>query len=370
MPRFYVPRRIVFGKGSARHMASFVHGKTMLITGRRTWAAIEDYVNEYVRNYTLHIYERSTPTGEPSEADVERLAAAMRETEPETLLAIGGGSVIDSVKAAWVFYEHPEITWKEVYAGKIPPLRSKARLVAVETTSGTGTGISPAGVVTGRDHVKRGVAHEELIPDAAVYDVNFTVSMSRETAIYSGMDALTHALEAHTSRIDNPPADTLAAEAVKIVLESIESSAEGDEEARERMHTANMMAAMAFSNARLGICHAVAHQIGGRFNVPHGLINGVLLPYSVLFNREATEKYDALERYLGLEKGTLHSVLLNLNEALGIPTDLQFLGEKLMEMLPTIAEGSAASSLMKVNPRQAGAKEIEDFLRMAWDGIR
>ena len=184
------------------------------------------------------------------------------------------------------------------------------------------------------------------------------------------MDALTHALEAYTSRIENPPADTLAAESVKIILDSMESSAEGDQEARERMHTANMMAAMAFSNARLGICHAVAHQIGGRFNVPHGLINGVLLPYSVVFNREATERYEALERYLGLEKGTLHSALLDLNESLGIPTDLRFLGEKFMDMISTIAEGSAASSLMKVNPRQADVKEIEDFLRMAWNGIR
>lgn len=358
--QFYTPRNIEFGRGSIEKLQRYVDGRAIIITGKNTWGSVKDFVN---MDYPVHIFTRTSSTGEPTERDIENLAKVLINEEPQTIIAIGGGSVIDATKLAWIFYEHPEITWNEIYSYKIPPLRRKSKIIAAETTSGTGTGISAAAVVIDQNRIKRGIVSEQLIVDASAYDPNLVLSMSRNTAIYSGMDALTHAIEAYISKINNIPADTLALKAIELIYRNLPESADGDERARELVHYGNMLAAMGFTNARLGLCHAAAHPIGGRFDIEHGKINAILLPYVVRVNEKCTSRIKDIARVMGVDD--VAQALLTMNEEFDIPVTIDFVPE---DHLESIASEIEKSALMRVNPCSMSREDILEFLRMAHRG--
>lgn len=326
MFRLYTPGRILFGHGTFEKAL----GDCDLIV---VSPSIKTKILQRMKKEVEIIeFKRSSKTGEPLERDVHNLKDSLEETKPKVVAAVGGGSVIDATKLALVLMYNRNIDLKNMYIKGVPNTKRKTSLIGVETTAGTGTGISAAAVVIDENSVKHGLVGEALICDRAIYDPSLVISMSRETAAYSGMDALTHAIEAYTSTIENMPADTMALKAVELAGKNIVKAVNGDEKSREMMHYANMMAAIGFANSRLGICHALSHKIGGRFNIPHGKINAMLLPHIISFNSTATNRYNDIARVLGLK--TPQDVVewvKKINKETGIPS-LATLGEKFYEM--------------------------------------
>ncbi len=357
MLRLYTPGRILFGHGTFERAL----GDCDLIV---VSPSIKTKIMQRIeKDAEIIEFKRSSKTGEPLEQDVYNLKDVLEELESKSVAAVGGGSVIDATKLALVLMFSNGIDLKTMYARGVPNIKRKIDLIGVETTAGTGTGISAAAVVIDDEKVKHGLVGEALICDKAIYDPSLVISMSRETAAYSGMDALTHAIEAYTSTIENMPADTMALKAVELAGKNIVKAVSGDEKSREMMHYANMMAAIGFANSRLGICHALSHKIGGRFNIPHGKINAMLLPHIISFNSTVTNRYNDIAYVLGLKTSQdVVEWIEKINKEIGIPS-LATLGEKFYEMIPQIARETESDGLMRTNPRKAKAEEIEKFLK-------
>ncbi len=348
--QFLTPNRVIFGREGAKELEKHVKGKTVIVSGENTWKNVKNYVNLEAE---VIIFKRN---GEPAEEDVEKLAEEIKEAKPDSIVAIGGGSVIDAAKIARVIYEHKP-TWEDMYSGKIEPMRST--FVAVESTSGTGTGVSAAAVVK-RGEYKAGVVSSHIIPHVAIYDPDLVRSMPREVAIYTGMDALTHAIEAYTSNVENIVSDTLALKAIELIYRNLPVSVNGDKNARELVHYGNMLAGMGFTNSRLGLCHAAAHWIGGIYEVEHGKINAILLPYVVRLNEKYTDKFKEITRVMGVEDVALS--IMNLNRELGIPTSFQF------RDIDSLSERIAGDRLMNFNPKKFNREEVKKFLIAVEEG--
>ena len=350
--KFFTPKKIFFGWNSVENLKS-LDGRIVIVSGPSLWNNVEDFVPF---EGEVYLAEREDITGEPVEEDVEKVSKFLNEKKPDIIVAIGGGSVIDIAKLAWVFYENSNIEWKDIYSRKIPKLRKKAIFIAIETTSGTGTGISAAAVVTDKNGLKHGIVSDELIPDISVYDPNFVMSMPKRTVIYSGMDALTHAIESYVSRINNVAADTMALKAVELIFKNLQNSVMGDENSRAQVHYGNMLAAIGFTNSRLGLCHAASHKIGGRYKIEHGKINAILLPYFIIATRKYTRKYEDIERMLKIE--SLEYEIFELNESFNIPRTFP----PLMDMIEAISMEIEKDPLMKTNPGKMSREEIKEFL--------
>ncbi len=350
--KFHTPREIYFGWESAKNLSK-IKKRAVIMTGTNVWKYVQDFIP-----LNASVYEMKHAHGEPVEEDVIRAFEFLSEEKPEWIVAIGGGSVIDTAKLAWIWYEQPKISWREIYELRIPTLREKARFAAMETTSGTGTGISAAAVVTDKRGIKHGIVSQEIIPDMAIYDPDMVMSMPRNTVIYSGMDALTHAIESYVSKVDNIPADTMSLKAVELIFNHLKSSLDGDLEARELVHYGNMMAAMGFTNSRLGLCHAASHRIGGRYGIEHGKLNAILLPHFIRSTERYTRRYEDIERMLKIED--LAHAIEELNRDFGIPSTLPEIENKINELAHEIYE----EPLMKTNPGNMNVKEIEEFLKM------
>ncbi len=352
---FLTPGKVHFGWNSVDNLKK-IKKNAVIVTGKHLWPEVSDFVPLNARVYEL---SRSSKTGEPHEEDIEKVAEFLEENQPKWVIAVGGGSVIDSTKLAKVFYEYPELEWSEIYAGRIPELHNKARLIAIETTSGTGTGISAAAVVTDKNSLKHGIVSPDFIPDISIYDPNFVMSMSEQILIHSGMDALAHAIEAYISKVDNIPADTLALKAIELIFSNIQKSREGMEDAREIMHYGNMLAAIGFTNSRLTLCHAAAHKIGGRYDIKHGKIVAILLPHFIRATYGYTRRYEDIEKMLRIDN--LSHAIEELNENFGIPQTFPAMrGE-----IEKIAKQIMLDPLMRYNPGRMNIEDILKFLKNA-----
>ncbi|NPA74627.1 MAG: iron-containing alcohol dehydrogenase [Euryarchaeota archaeon] len=349
---FRTPKDVYFGWNSVKNLANL--NNVAIITGAHVWKEVSDFVPVDGAVYEMN---RTTPTGEPIMEDIDRIAEFLAEEKPEWIIAVGGGSVIDSAKLAWVFYEDPSTTWEKILQLSIPALRRRAKFAAVETSSGTGTGISAAAVVIDKDGLKHGIVSPELVPDIAVYDPDFVMSMPDRVVINSGMDALSHAIEAYVSKIDNLPADTLALKAIELIFENIKHSREREPDARANMHYANMMAAMGFANSRLGLCHAASHKIGGRYGIEHGKLNAILLPHFIRATRSYTRRYEIIERAIHIED--IADAIEELNRDFGIPAHLP----QIQKDIDKIADEIMRDALMRYNPGKMSREEIIAFLR-------
>jgi len=362
--RFNTPKRICFGAGCSKMIK-----KGIVVVSPSVYKKFKCAVEKIDEDPI--VFKRSSPAGEPEEKDVLKLAGQLggrlrlAKQKDLSVVSIGGGSVIDGTKLALQFTSNPELTFEKLYSGGhfVPP---RVKLIAVETTSGTGTGVTAVAVVIRKDKLKRGLFSFHLIPAEAYYDPDLTATVPLPALANAGMDALTHAVESYTSRIHNVAADTVSLKAVELIGKNLPTAFKGDAAAREHVHYGNMLAGMVFSNARLGICHALAHLIGARFNVAHGRINAMLLPAVVDFNLEATYRFEAVASALNISREKLSSRISYMNKEMGIQTSLSCLGGEFKKMIPRIAEEAAVSSLMPANPRQAGPSEIQQMLEKAY----
>lgn len=313
---------------------------------------------------------------DPSFKTVQKGAEKMLEFEPDWIIAIGGGSVMDAAKAMWILYEHPEIDNIHGIKSPIPKLRKKAKMVNIPTTSGTGSEVSRSVVITDTDQqVKVGIGDMEMMPDIAILEPKYTKSLPKGMTAATGMDALTHAIEARVSRRANILGDMLADGAIQLIFDSILTAYNEPDnlKARENMLVASMISGISFTNVSLGIVHSIAHAIGGKFGVAHGVANAVILPYVIDFNSQderAKEIYDKVAT--DLDKGqSLTDLILDYNKKLGIPDNLQDLiknDDKFEKLLDELVELAIADGCTKTNPIIPDAEEFKALIQECYYG--
>lgn len=384
MARFTIPRDIYFGRGALGELRALQGRKrAFLVTGGSAMQkhGFLDRISDYLRSLgcELHLFEGVEP--DPSVETVLRGAAEMRAFEPDVIVALGGGSPMDAAKAMWVFYEYPERTFEGLKNPfTLPKLRQKAIFVAIPSTSGSASEVTAFSVITDYEtRVKYPLADFEITPDIAILDPELAEAMPPELAAHTGLDALTHALEALVATNRSPFTDPLALEAVSLIFDHLRDSCAGDAEAREGMHIAQCLAGLAFSNALLGITHSLAHKVGAQFELSHGCCNAVLLPYVIRYNaRDVAPLYALAARRLGLPGGTdkqltdsLISAIARLAADVGVKPDFQSYGvpeERFLEKRAFIAKEASLDPCTLSNPRHADADELAELLTCAYYG--
>lgn len=383
MNRFTLPRDLYFGKGSMEVLKSLKGKKAAVVVGGGSMKRFGflDTVEEYLKEAGMEIQIIDGVEPDPSVETVMKGAKLMLEFCPDWIVSIGGGSPIDAAKAMWVFYEHPEAKFEDIAKPfNIPELRNKARFVAIPSTSGTATEVTAFAVITDyKEGIKYPMADFEITPDIAILDPEIAYKMPEKLTAYTGIDALTHATEAFTASQASDFSDPLALKSIKMIKENLEASYKGDETARDKMHIAQCLAGMAFSNALLGISHSMAHKTGAVFGIPHGCANGIYLPYVIQYNRKNAEsKYAEIARYIGLEGNNdqeLCDAYINyirtLSEKLNIPATLKEYGVDesfFNENLERISKNAALDACTGSNPRETKAEDFEQIFTAAYYG--
>ncbi|WP_457741851.1 iron-containing alcohol dehydrogenase [Thermococcus sp.] len=376
---FWLKTRIVEGKGSLERLKKEANGHERVLILASNSMKRRGFLREaedYVRDAGAEVLSIAGLPAEPSVETVEELLPKVREFEPDLLVALGGGSVIDTTKALKVFYDAPEIKFEEIafmdrFSKPKPVPKLKTKLIAIPSTSGAGSEVSGASVLK-KEGIKYNIVTPEIAPDVAILDPRLPMTMPKEVARNSGLDVLVHGIEAYTTKVANDFSDAMAIKAIKTVFTYLEMSLEGDEKAREKMHYASTMAGIAFLNARLGLCHAMSHKAA--WLGPHGLLNAIFLPYVMEFNASrsdyARKRYDEIARELNLKDWReLIKAVRELNERTGIPKLSELVDEEtLMARLDEMAEKAYRDGLVFFNPVEPKPEEIKELYLKAYRG--
>ena len=399
MFRFTLPRDIYCGHGAIDELSLLKgHKKAFICTGGHSMRAggFLQKTEKALKDAGLATYTLEGITPDPSIEEVQKGAKLMEEFQPDVIVAIGGGSPIDAAKAMWVFYEYPNLTFDEIKKPfSLPPLRQKAIFVAIPSTSGTATEVTAFSVITDYSTgIKYPLADFNLTPDLAILDLDIPSTMPKKLTAHTGMDALTHATEAYVSKFANGFTEPLSKQAVSDIFDNIVESYHGDKEARGKMHIAQCLAGMAFSNALLGIVHSMAHKTGAAFadygaHIIHGAANAMYLPKVIAFNAkdpEAKKRYGVIADEMKLGGANddekvqlLIAYLRGMNDALNIPHCIQHYGpdsypaeqgfvpeDVFLQRLPEIAKNAIADACTGSNPRQPSQEEMEKLLKCCY----
>ena len=411
MQWFKVPDKIYFEHNSIQYLEKMPNITRAFIVTDPGMVSLGyvDKILYYLRKRTEHVHCEifSDVEPDPSIETVKRGAQMMDEFKPDVIIALGGGSAMDAAKGMWLFYEHPDVDFNSLRlrfldirkrAFKFPKMGNKAQLVAIPTTSGTGSEVTSFAVITDKkNNMKYPLADYELTPNIAIIDPQFVMSLPKSATADTGLDVLTHALEAYVSVMASDYTDGLAMKAIQLVFKYLprayKNGAE-DAEAREKMHNASCMAGMAFTNAFLGLNHSIAHKIGGEYHVPHGRANAVLLPHVIKYNASipskfvsfpkykkfiADEKYAEIAAFLGLpakttEEGvqSLINAVIDLMKEVNEPLSFSECGideETYMRNIPDIANKAFEDQCTTANPKLPLVKEIEQIMIDAYKGV-
>ncbi|MDK0661278.1 iron-containing alcohol dehydrogenase [Clostridium perfringens] len=383
MARFTLPRDIYHGKDSLEVLKSLEGKKAFIVIGGGSMKRFGflDKVLSYLKeaNMETKVFEGVEP--DPSVETVMKGAKEMEEFNPDWIVSIGGGSPIDAAKAMWIFYEYPDFTFeKAIVPFGLPKLRRKAKFVAIPSTSGTATEVTAFSVITDyKAKIKYPLADFEITPDIAIVDPSLAETMPEKLVAHTGMDALTHAIEAYTASLRSNFTDPLALKAIEMVNMHLVNSYKGDMEARGEMHEAQCLAGMAFSNALLGIVHSMAHKVGAVFHIPHGCANAIFLPYVIKYNRKACEdRYANIARHIGLKgesERELTDALIDLinkfNKELNIPSSMKEYGideNDFKANLKFIAHNAVLDPCTGSNPREINDETMEKLYTCAYYG--
>lgn len=388
MKWFRIPRDVMFGSGSISYLEQLKGERAVIVTGGNSMkvSGFLDRAIQLVKKtgMTIEIIDGVEP--DPSVSKVLEGKALMQQFNPDWIVAIGGGSAIDAAKAMWVLYEHPQLSFDDIIAPfSIPELRTKARFVAIPSTSGTGTEVTCASVITDYDtpnKIKYPLLSYEITPDVAILDPDLTLSMPPHITAHTGLDALTHAVEAYVSTASNHFTQPIALEAIQLIFKYLPIAYEDGQniEAREKLHYAQCLAGMAFSNSFLGITHSIAHKVGAQFSIAHGLANAILMPYVINFNASAASKnYAKIAQCIGITEPNeqlatqkLIQAIKTLNRKLQIPASLFEAGVN-EEFFHTVLDATAKNSLEDpctgCNPRTPVVSDIKEVLLQAFKGL-
>ena len=400
MARFTLPRDLYHGKGSLEALKAFKGSKAMICVGGGSMKRFGflDKAEAYLKEAGMEVRIFDGIEPDPSVETVMRGAQAMLEFEPDWIVAIGGGSPIDAAKAMWIKYEYPDCTFEDMCkVFGIPELRKKAHFCAVSSTSGTATEVTAFSIITDYSKgIKYPIADFEITPDVAIVDPELAETRPQKLVAHTGMDAMTHAVEAYVSTANCDYTDPLAIHAIEMIMNDLVPSYNGDMEARDRMHNAQCLAGMAFSNALLGIVHSMAHKTGAVFadygaHIIHGAANAMYLPKVIAFNAKdetAKKRYGVIVDYMGIapkeasdddKVAALIAYLRKMNDDLNIPhciknygvdsypTEQGFVPEEVfLERLHDIAVNAIADACTGSNPRQPSVEEMEKLLKCCY----
>ena len=400
MGRFTNPRDLYFGEGARHEVRNFKGERAMIVTGGGSMrrGGFLDELEADLRSAGMDVQLFEGVESDPSVETVMRGAEAMAAFQPDWIVAIGGGSPIDAAKAMWIKYEYPECTFEDMCkVFGIPELRRKAHFCAVSSTSGTATEVTAFSIITDYEKgIKYPIADFEITLDVAIVDPELAETMPKKLVAHTGMDAMTHAIEAYVSTANSDYTDPLAIHAIEMIMKELVPSYNGDMTARDHMHDAQCLAGMAFSNALLGIVHSMAHKTGAIFadygaHIIHGAANAMYLPKVIAFNaKDATAKkrYGVIVDYMGIaDKGDSDDVkvekliafLRGMNDQLNIPHCIKnygadsypceqgFVPENVfLERLPEIAKNAIADACTGSNPRQPSQEEMEKLLKCCY----
>ena len=398
MVRFTLPRDLYHGKGSLEALKTLEGKKAIICVGGGSMKRngflqkAEDYLKE--AGMEVKLFEGIE--SDPSVETVMKGAAVMTEFEPDWIVAIGGGSPIDAAKAMWIKYEYPDTTFEDMCkVFGLPKLRKKAHFCAVSSTSGTATEVTAFSIITDYEKgIKYPIADFEITPDVAIVDPELAETMPVKLVAHTGMDAMTHAIEAYVSTANCDYTDPLALHAMEMIKANLVKSYNGDMAARDSMHNAQCLAGMAFSNALLGIVHSMAHKTGAAFadygaHIIHGAANAMYLPKVIAFNAKdptAKKRYGQIADFMKLGGNTddekvelLIRYVRHMNDELNIPhciknygpdsypTEQGFVPENVfLERLPEIAANAILDACTGSNPRQPSQEEMEKLLKCCY----
>ena len=383
MARFTLPRDIYHGEGSLEVLKTLKGKKAFVVVGGGSMKRfgflqkVENYLKE--AGMEVELFEGVEP--DPSVETVMKGAEAMRKFQPDWIVAMGGGSPIDAAKAMWIFYEYPDFTFEQaVVPFGLPELRQKAKFVAIPSTSGTATEVTAFSVITNyTEKIKYPLADFNITPDIAIVDPELAQTMPAKLVAHTGMDALTHAIEAYTASLRSNFSDPLAIKAIEMVNENLVKSYEGDKVARDLMHEAQCLAGMSFSNALLGIVHSMAHKVGAVFHIPHGCANAIFLPYVIKYNRKVCEdRYADIARALKLEGNTdaeltdsLIKLINEFNDDLSIPHSMKEYGVEEADFksnVKFIAHNAILDACTGSSPREIDEETMEKLFECTYYG--
>ena len=401
MARFTLPRDLYHGKGSLETLKTLEGKKAMICLGGGSMKrnGFLDKAVAYLKEAGMEVEIFDGIEADPSVTTVMRGAEAMQKFQPDWIIAMGGGSPIDAAKAMWIKYEYPDTTFEDMCKiFGIPKLRKKAHFCAIPSTSGTATEVTAFSIITDYDKgVKYPIADFEITPDIAIVDPELAETMPVKLVAHTGMDAMTHAIEAYVSTAHCDYTDPLALHAIKMIKENLVKSYNGDMEARDAMHNAQCLAGMAFSNALLGIVHSMAHKTGAAFShgnqghIIHGAANAMYLPKVIKYNAKdaaALKRYGEIADLLHLggnndaEKvDLLIAMLRKMNDDLKIPHCIKNYGEggeivedgksvapeaDFLAKLPQIATLAIGDACTGSNPRIPTQEEMEKLLKCCY----
>ncbi|MDR0548568.1 MAG: iron-containing alcohol dehydrogenase [Deltaproteobacteria bacterium] len=383
--RFITPRDVYFGEGAIENLKDLKGQKAVVVIGGSSLkkSGAFDRVMGYLTQTKMATKLIEGVEADPSLETVLAGAKVMSEFGPDWIVAVGGGSTIDAAKCMWVFYENPDIKFESLFTPHgFPPLRNKARFAAVSTTSGTGTEVTAASVVTDRvAKIKHPLIDYQITPDVAIVDPELTYSLPPHVVASTGMDALTHAVEAYVARAYNPFSDPPGLMAIQLIFDYLERSYHGDLEGRKNIHYAQTLAGIAFNSAFLGIVHSIAHTFGAYFGVPHGFGNALALANVVQYNAKdpAVEiRYADVARRLGLPGSTNVSLvnsfaraIRELNRSVGIPPSYRAYGvpeDGFKANVSDMAKKALGDICTLFNPREIDHEVMIKLYWIAYEG--
>lgn len=396
--RFTLPRDIYHGENALEALKTFKGKKAFVCVGGGSMKRFGflDRVVQYLQETGMEVKLFEGIESDPSVDTVMKGAKEMQDFGPDWIVAIGGGSPIDAAKAMWIKYEHPECSFEDMCkVFGIPTLRNKAKFCAISSTSGTATEVTAFSIITDyKKGIKYPIADFEITPDVAIVDPALAQTMPKKLVAHTGMDALTHAIEAYVSAANCDYTDPLALHAIEMIRDNLVDSYNEDKKARSEMHNAQCLAGMAFSNALLGIVHSMAHKTGAVFgdlgaHIIHGAANAMYLPKVIAFNAKdetAKKRYAKIADVIGLSGNddeekvkALITYVRSLNDKLNIPhgiknygadsypTEQGFVPENIfLERLHDIAVNAIADACTGSNPRQPSVEEMEKLLKCCY----
>lgn len=387
MGRFTLPRDLYHGKGTLEVLKNLDGKKAVICVGGGSMKRFGflDRVCQYLKEAGMEVKIIDGIEPDPSVETVMKGAKLMLDFEPDWIVAMGGGSPIDAAKAMWIKYEYPDISFEEMCkVFGLPKLRKKAHFCAIPSTSGTATEVTAFSIITDYEKgIKYPIADFEITPDIAIVDSDLAETMPQKLVAHTGMDAMTHAIEAYVSTANCDFTDPLALHAIEMIQRDLIDSYEGDMKKRASMHNAQCLAGMAFTNALLGIVHSMAHKTGAAFStghIVHGYANAMYLPYVIQYNMKdpvALEKYGEIGKALGLNgsdeeiANKLISMIRGLNNKFDIKLNLRDFGikeDEFKEKLPNIAKNAVADACTGSNPRSIDPETMEKLFEYVYEG--